>query len=307
MVELKCEFSPLVFAELYRLLACTRSLSDSLAYRLQEIHCSLEWLDEAAATYEGKWVSDLQYITVDTVDVFALSQPGHAELATWILAGLRNTGQCYDLSQNLLDAVLQHASSDIRTMPIPLAPSLSPQIVGWTLGCVMGSTDVLPIAPAVAPSDDNVAAAYSGFVEHVLLLQQTQLPWPEMMSTATYWRGYGLAEGLLPELGAGGPALHQLIGEASRSMAPPMYSRMQRHFKPFVSRRHALSHVADDSSRPRFVEVIQSGDNWLEMRTTVLGLTQFVFQEVSKYLVDTKPKSVRPGIWDSLTHELQTW
>lgn len=305
MAALKCEFVAIVYAELYRLLANDKRLVDSLALRLDEIRYDVDWLDEAIEAYEGKWTSDLQYMAHDSVGDFVLTQPDHAVLATWILAGLRNTGQCYDLSSELSHRVMERAQRDIPGLVVPLPSALSPVIYGWTLGCVVGSDD-LPAMPAVLPPEENVQQAFIGFMEHVLVLQSMVTPWPEMMSTATYWRGYGIAEGLLPEHGNGGHALAQLKNEASRTMAPAMYATLERYFKPFNQRRQSVSHVARDESRPSFVEVAATIQDWPDLRMAVVGLTQFVYQEVSKGLQDTPPRSIRPGVWDNLIHEIRT-
>jgi hypothetical protein len=305
VAELKCQFAAIVYAELYRVLTSKTVLADSLAFRLDEIRYGTDWLDEAIEAYDAKWTADLQYMSPDTVDDFALTQPDHAVLATWILAGLRNTGQCYDLSNDLSQRVMERVQRDLPGIAVPLPSALSPVIFGWTLGCVVGSDD-LPAMPAVLPPEENVQHAFLGFMEHVLLLQSMEPPWPEMMSTATYWRGYGIAEGLLPEHGNGGVALTQLKNEASRSMPASMYATLERYFRPFNQRRQSVSHVAQDESRPPFVEVAQTIREWPDLRMAVVGLTQFLFQEVSKELMEAPPRSIRPGVWDNLQHELRT-
>lgn len=227
-------------------------------------------------------------------------------LATWILAGLRNAGRCYDLSKDLQQRVLDRAQKDLPGLAVPLPSALNPVIYGWTLGCGVSSDD-LPAMPAVLPLEENVRHAFLGFMEHVLVLQSMATPWPEMMSTATYWRGYGIAEGLLPELGNGGHALNQLKNEAGPLMEPPMYILLERYFKEFNQRRQSVSHVARDDSRPSFVEVAKTIQDWDGLRMAVVGLTQFVYQEVSKELLNTPPHSIRPAVWDNLIHEIRTW
>lgn len=306
MAELSCNLSPLVFAELYRRLASTSALEESLTFRLQDIHYDMAWLEEAADAYQAKWEYDLQYVDAGNVDDFAVQQPDHALLATWILAGLRNTGPCYDLSSGVAASVLEKATAVIPGLSAPLPASLSPIIYGWTLGRLIGQDD-LPAVPAVLPEDDNVQAAFVGLVEHVLLLQGLPEPWPEMMCMAAYWRGYGLAEGMRPEEGNGGSALNRLRDEAQPSMEQPEFARLHRHFQPFVSRRHSVSHVATDSSRPSFTEVVETIRDWPDLRATIHGLTQFVFQEVARTLPDDPPpKALRSDPWARLMTELQT-
>lgn len=305
MDELTCQFSPLVYAELYRLLAATPALEDSLTYRLQELNYPFEWLNDAADAYRAKWEYDLSFADADCISDFVVEQPDHALLATWLLAGLRYTGPCYELSYDLATVVLEKATGAVRDLGTPLPPSLSPVVIGWTLGQLIGSYD-LPAAPAQPPDDDNVRAAFLGLVEHVLLLQKMAEPWPEMMCMATYWRGYGLAEGMLPELNSGGPALDQLLKEARLSMDSGEYGHLHRHFQHFNRRRQAVSHIADDHSRPRYVEVIETIKDWSDLRMTVQGLTQYVFQEVSKSLADSRiPSSLRRDPWAHLLPEIR--
>jgi hypothetical protein len=304
--ELSCGLSPLVYAELYRLLATTPALEDSLSFRLEEIDYRFEWLEEAGDTYRAKWEYDLRYADADSIGDVVLQQPDHALLATWILAGVRNTGPCYDFSSNLASRVLESATNDVTGLSFPLPPSLSPTVIGWTLGKLIGR-EGLPAVPAQLPDDDNVRAAFVGFVEHVLLLQTMPEPWPEMMCMAAYWRGYGLAEGMLPGLGSGGPALDQLLREAQLSMERPQYSQLHRHFQHFNRCRQAVSHIADDPSRPSYLEVVETIKDWGDLRMTVQGMTQFVCQEVSKRLADPPiPTSLRRDPWSYLLPEIRT-
>ncbi|WP_441958710.1 hypothetical protein [Mycolicibacterium houstonense] len=307
MEELNCQLSPLVYAELYRLLGTTAEFEDSLALRLDEIGYRLDWLSEATDAYRGKWEYDLQYIDVTTIGDYVLQKPGHALLATWILAGLRNTGHCYDVSSNLAAKVLESATKDIADLRTPLPASLSPTVIGWTLGKLIGR-EGLPAALAQLPEDGNVRAAFLGLVEHVLHLQTMQEPWPEMMCMAAYWRGYGLAEGMLPGHGSGGPALRQLLAEAQLSMQQSQYSLLHRHFEHFNQRRQAVSHIADDESRPSYLDVIETIKDWSDLRMTVLGLTQFVGQEVSKQLAESPvPRALRGDPWSYLLRDIEVW
>ena len=307
MGELNCDLSPLVYSELYRLLGTTREFEDSLSVRLGEIGYGFEWVEEASEAYQAKWEYDMQYIDADSIDTAVVEQPGHALLATWILAGLRNTGQCYGLSSNLTSNVLESATTDIGGLRAPLPPSLSPTVVGWTLGKLIGRED-LPAVPALLPDNDNVRTAFLGFVEHILLLLELPEPWPEMMCMAVYWRGYGLAEGMLPGPGGGGRALDQLLNEARLSMEHAQYSQLHRHFEHFNRRRQAVSHIADDPSRPAFVEVVETIKDWVDLRMPVQGITQFVCQEVSKRLADPPiPVPLRHDPWSYLLPQIQTW
>ena len=306
MAELNCNLSPLVYAELYRRLATTPALEESLTFRLQEINYEMTWLEEVADAYQTKWAHDLQYANAGSIDDFAVRQPDHALLATWILAGLRNTGPCYDLSSGVAADVLAKATAAVAGLRSPLPASLSPVIYGWTLGRLIGADD-LPAVPAELPADDNVRTAFGGLVEHVQLLQGLPEPWPEMMCMAAYWRGYGIAEGMRPEEGNGGYALRRLRDEAQPSMEQREYVLLHRHFEKFNQRRQAVSHIADDPARPRFVDVVETIRDWMDLRATVHGLTQFVFQEASRGFADAPPpRALRSDPWPRLMAELRT-
>lgn len=97
----------------------------------------------------------------------------------------------------------------------PLPPELSPVIVGWTLGQIIGLPPYeWPVAPATLPDDVNLRSAFLGLVHHALVLEGMAQPWPEMMQTSMYWRGYGIAEALKPDASEGSPAILQLLQEA---------------------------------------------------------------------------------------------
>lgn len=292
--------------QLYRLLASDEQHGEVLDSRLEQVGLSHSWLNEAADTYEAKWTADLTYATPGEIKSYALT-PEHSILATWVLASLRNTGHSHDLSSDLTGQVLQRALSDLPELNLPLPPVSSPVILGWTLGSVVGIGGLdLPVVPAALPEDINARAAFAGLVEHVLRLQVMPDPWPEIMCTSTYWRGYGIAEGLRPEFESGGLALRQLLGESQRLVPYSIQTELNRHFSPFSARRNALSHVADSQGRPRFIDVVDLVRDWQQLRPTILGLTLFVCQEVSKEVLEERPVAVRPGVWENLIHEIRT-
>lgn len=306
MGQLVCSFSPLVFAELYRLLDTREDLTDRLADQLDSINLSYAWLEEAAEAYATKWKHDVDYLTPKTLDDFALDAQ-HAEFASWLLSGLHFSGAPDDLSADLQSAVMARALEDIPDLETPMPPELSPVIVAWTLGRVISTCgDDTPIVPAVLPSDENARLAFTGLVEHLLVLQTMTPPWPEMMCTSMYWRGYGIAEALRPELSSGGEALKQLHREAYNSMPQHQRNNVQRHMSEFGARRNALSHVADMEGRPRFTEVATLAREKSDLELTVQAMGQFVFQEVARQLREQRPKVVRNEVWENLYRDLQT-
>ncbi|MFK0005085.1 hypothetical protein [Paenarthrobacter sp. NPDC090522] len=307
MGQLKSRFVPLVFAELYKLLASEKSYATALEDHLDFVHLPLEWLDEASEAYETKWKSDLGFVTPDSIQDVALSDQ-HTEFATWLLSGLRLIKSCGELSEKLETAILERALNEIEGMLLPLPPALSPTIIGWTLGSVIGrGGNDLPVVPAIWPQDANVRLAFEGLIEHVLALQEMQEPWPEMMQTAMYWRGSGLAEALRPEAGRGGLALERLRIGALSTMAEAQRHEVGRHLDDFNDRRNALSHITDDRSRLSFVDVIGELQPASSVSLTMRAMTQFVFHDLSASVREKRPKVVRQGAWESMKQEVEVW
>lgn len=305
-MELKCQLSPLVFAVLYRTLADDQAHQDLIAERLAEVDWEAGWLPAAADRYEKTWQGQLRQ-AASAADLAGLSEE-NALLASWILAALRFTGASYEFSQELRGVVTTRAREEIPGSPNALPPQLCPEVMGWTLGMVVGSIDrSLPVVPAALPADPNVRAAYEGLVEHVLHLGQTPVPWPEMLGTATFWRGTGLAEGLKPEARDGKDAISQLIIECRRTVPDHLGSRLSRHFEHFADTRNTLSHVADMSGRPRFIDVKDRARDWDQIYLTMWGITQFLGLQVSAELLGPASRTIRAGTWDDLQWELSVY
>lgn len=304
---MNCVFMPLVFAELYKLLAGEKQHSDALEDQLSSVHLPLEWLAEAGDAYNAKWTYDLEYLTPDSVAQFALTEQ-HSQFATWLLAGLHAGGACGELSAKLEAMVMTRALAEVDGIRTPLPPVLSPKIIGWTLGSVIGRKGSdLPVAPALLPFDENVRVAFEGLIEHVLAIQGMSQPWPEMMQTAMYWRGYGLAEALRPKEGEGARALKQLRLETFSTMAFAERVEVGKHLDNFNGRRNALSHVTDDQSRPRFVDVIDEVRQSSGIDLTMRAMTQFVFHDVARTAREYPPAVVRQGAWEAMEREIHVW
>jgi hypothetical protein len=315
-MELRCELSPLVFAELYKILAAESDLADVLEERLRRVELDHEWLLEAAEGYERKWQWFLSYAA--SLDDHESLPADHALLASWVLAGLRSTGSSYELGAQLRTAVTERAFGELDPSPADLPSQWRPVILGWTLGMAVGKEreagkpptyidHELPVAPAYLPLDVNVRAAYWGLVEHVLELAITDPPWPEMLGTATFWRGTGLAEGLRPEAGGGTDAIRYLILEVKHSVPDYFGRQIATHFSPFAERRNTLSHVADVVGKPRFVDVKELARDWSQIRLTISGVTHFLCIEAASQLSDSAANTVRSGTWDSLKNDIEVW
>lgn len=300
---LSCELSPLVFAELYRKLAGDTSCTEVLENRLADVRWNFTWLVEAAERYESTWQGNLK--VADGPDDLKALSPDHALLASWVMAPLRGRGSSYDFGRELRSAVTERAFAEIPSVAAELESRWKPVVVGWTLGMVTGSIDQdLPVAPAMLPADDNVRAAYEGLVEHVLHLSDLQSPWPEMVGTSTFWRGTGLAEGMQPEAANGTAAITQMVFEVRRILPDHVGHQIGKHFTQFAERRNTLSHVADRPGHPRFVDVKEDARDWNQIRTTVMGITQFLCSQIALELTESASRVVREATWDELRWEL---
>lgn len=301
---LSCELSPLVFAELYRMLAGDQTLVEALEDRLAVVGLEMSWLEVAADRYDKTWQGNLRVATC-TEELVALS-PAHSLLASWVLAPLQASGSSYEFGEALRNAVTQRALTEVPGGPRALPGQWKPVVSGWTLGMVVGEVDHhLPVAPpAMLPSDLNVRAAYEGLVEHVLHLGSLTPPWPEMVGTSTFWRGTGLAEGMQPDAANGQQAMSQLVITVCRILPEHLAKQIRQHFSQFAERRNALSHVANMPGRPRFIEVKEQAREWPQIRLTVMGITQFLCHQIAEELTDSASRAIREETWDELMWEL---
>lgn len=312
MAELNCCLSPLVFAELYRLLLSDTRVAKVLDDRLAEIGYDSDWLRDRADDYDAKWRNDASLLEPVTVDDYALPVE-HSLLATWLLAGLRNTGESYDLSARLLETVQRRMTSEAPLVGAR-PPSLSPVIRGWTLGMVTGALDPsLPMVLAHEPSDPHIAEAYRGLVEQVCHLQGVPEPWPELAGTALLVRTGGLAEALRP---SPPPPPHRglqysidlLLREAKPQAPLHIWERLRVNWINWVARRNVLTHVSPDAvAGLTFAASAAQVRTWYQVETTVLGVTQFICQEVSSELLDTLPHALSHDPWQYLQHDVKVW
>jgi hypothetical protein len=313
VAELSCKLSALVFAEVYRLLGTAAVYQENLDDRLMQLGYDRGWLEEASEAYDSKWQSDAAYINPEVAEDFALPVE-HALLATWLLASLRNTGDSYDFSANVREAVQRRMDREAQSLIGMRPPSLSPIIRGWALGRVDGALDpLLPMVPAAYPSDPHIAAAYLGLVEHLLHLESFDTQWPELAGTALLVRTGGLAEALRPPPP---PPPHRglshsidlLMSEARRHMPPQLWERLRRNWVRWVDWRNVLTHVLPgEGTGYTFSESAELLRTWERIELTVLGITQFICQEISQELLDSIPPALRTNPWESyLRREIQT-
>jgi hypothetical protein len=183
---------------------------------------------------------------------------------------------------------------------------------------VAGTLDAsLPVVLAMHPADEHVTEAYKGLVEQVLHLQNVSEPWPELAGTALYVRTGGLAEALRP---APEPApgerkkglqysFELLLGEAKLQTPLHVWERLRINWLSWVPRRNVLTHVKPDrDATTTFKEQAEQVRSWYEIQPTVLGITQFICQEVSLELQDSVPPGLRGADpWEYLQYDVKIW
>ena len=143
------------------------------------------------------------------------------------------------------------------------------------------------MVPAVPTTDADIAAAYTGLVDHVgALPRPTQ--WPELLSSAVHWRGAGLAESLSPQAQPNLCAsIGQLVSDSRPHMPPHRFEAMFRHWnrQELVPRRNVLSHVKSVSG-VAFAEATALLTDHRSGRPIVAGVTHFIWQQVASELAD---------------------
>lgn len=310
MGELSCGLSTLVFAELYRLLSSNQKHRVELEKRLDDLGYDLDWVATAADAYDARWRADADYLTPETAHDFALPVE-HALLATWILAGLRNRGDSYELSGELRAAVGTRMVNETPALAGHRPTSLSPIIRGWTLGMVAGTIDAqFPIVPAQLPADPHIGAAYKGLVELVLHLGSAGEPWPELAGTALLVRTGGLAEALRPPPERRGlnHSIQTLMGETSRQVPLHIQERLRSNWTRWVERRNVLTHVKpDEDASESFEDAAGLVRAWHQIELTIIGISQFICQEVSLELFESTPPALRNDPWDYLQRGIEVW
>tara|TARA_R100000365_G_C2747768_1_gene78023 strand:- start:645 stop:1556 length:912 start_codon:yes stop_codon:yes gene_type:complete len=294
-----CELSPLVFAELYSLLGDKTAWADTLEDRLADGGLDLAWLSEAAQMYSSYWD------TVTAASPMALLPDDHAHLASWILAALRLKEPSDNFSDELRDRVLQRYSADTGVATGILPEGAAGIVVAWTLGKVVGEFDVvLPVVPAKLPSDDDIAAAYTGLVEHVGTLPKST-PWPEMLGSSAHWRSAGLAESLSPRNPPSlSSSIGQLVSESQRHMESRKYLAMKTHWNDpkFVPRRNVLTHVKSDGIT--FDDAAKKASEHREITPTIAGVTQFICQHVADELADPGNRPPWGNLWPTMQYDI---
>ena len=298
---LKFELSHLVFAELYKILASRNSTSEKLEARLNAIELDHSWLETASHLYNTKWLEICE--GSNSVDDFSHLAYDHAEFASWILAGLRGTGQCTDISLELRSRVTDRFIKEVPSPPALVPPPWKPVIQGWALGTVIGQFDHdLPAIPPKMPEDINVCAAFEGLIEHVLFFDNACSLWPEISATAVHWRGSGLLEAMQPEARDAPDAMRLLLPTIRQYLTESQGRMLGQHFSSIVQPRNSLTHIAVMPNSPRFVDVVSEWRDERRINNTMMGVTQLLFAQYSSKLAD--PHSINPKIWDELHWDL---
>lgn len=87
-----------------------------------------------------------------------------------------------------------------------------------------------------------------------------------------------------------------------------LWERLGRHWVPWVDWRNVLTHVRPaEGAGHTFSESAELLQTWERIELTMLGITQFVCQEISQELLDSVPPALRTDPWGSyLRREIET-
>lgn len=299
-----CSLSPLVYAELYRLIAATADWQDAVDERLDNGGLYPEWLATAAEKYDAKWIEQ-----ATASDPYLVGDE-HAELASWILASLRLKKPSTAFSQELRDRILNRYRSEVDAGAGQSPEGFLVAVVSWTLGKVIGRYDVdLPVVPARLPVDDAVGAAYEGLVQHIVHLGEVrEVPWPEMLGTSTYWRGAGIAEAMQPDQEKLSDAIGWLVSGSRPHLEERDHDLIRKHWQgPFITNRNVVTHVRTDRGTT-FESASGTAGDKQAIRPTLLGITQFVFQQVSEELANQSVRTELGTLWDNkLVYDVEVY
>jgi hypothetical protein len=276
-----------------------REMADSLELRLSSLGYDLDDFAQWVEAYEANWRGQGSYVEANSDVEYAMSEQ-HAELATWILAGLRNWGDSEALSYELDQAVERRVVEAPSLAAAGRPQSLRPSIRGWTLGAIIPTNAPgLPMVLARNPDDEAIAEAYIGLVEHLAHIDElvsTNDSWPELVGSAVYVRVGGLAGALRPppppppDLGLSW-SIDKLMAESQRQIPATLLERLRKNWIRWVDLRNVLTHVRlhTGGSTASFGSAARNVRTWNDVETTVLGITHFVCQEVAFELADADP------------------
>jgi hypothetical protein len=287
-VELNCKLAPLVYADLYELLASDDTLRPRVEERLETLGREPSWLDEAARAYRASWEMEVQQAGNDPSQVLLVPLK-EAQLATWIMAPLRATGASATFSAELSKRVAKGARQGFATMG-RLPQEYRCTVIAWTLGRLCGDVDnSAPVVPADFPADPHVAEAYVGLLEHVCGLDPNLDPWPEMVGSSILWRVAGIAQGLwpLPQPNLRS-SLDWLMRGARLVMPSGFHAELTEDWHEFVAVRNGFTHVAKTLDGYGFAEVVGRMRSADEVRNYLRATTYFVCDSVSKQFADSE-------------------
>lgn len=301
MEHLTCQLSPATLAVLYEMLQDNQH-ADVMRMRANLLGEDVTVLAELKHLYEQWWSFCLKY-TRKQPELLQSAGPAHGQLATWFLSVFRGpslefSGELRRRTQELFRAALPDDQRDI-------AAQMRPTIIGWSLGSVPGDYDYsLPVIFAEESSDANVRLAYSGLVEHLVMLGQESSPWSEVHATAVIWRGAGIAEGLLPKENLVA-TLQYLTAQAKPMIPDGLQRELTQHWDEFIRIRNGLTHVAAKAGEYSFSDLEGKVTNHDDLRLCLFGVTHFVAENIRSALSDPDHDNNRTRMLDAIRSELR--
>lgn len=281
-MELTCELSPLAYQALYQTLSHQTDLRSAAIARIEQAGGTRDTLQDLSRGYQALWKFEVDQAAGDPAQLWAMNQK-HAWLATWVLASLRH--RLKRPSEEFSAQVRRIIADEIKALFGSATPpeTFQATVLAWTLGQVRGRLDVsLPVIPAIAVSDPDVALAYTGLIIHLLDLQGVGQPWPEVASSATVWRSAGIIDGLNTQKSKLlMPAIKEAMQQATDVIPPAVASLLWDHWTEFHKIRNGLTHVWKISNEYSFRDLVARVGEWGDVELSIRGITYFVFSEVS--------------------------
>lgn len=291
---------------LYEAITSEASWRKVAGERLEEFG-GVEVLTELQTGYRALW--DLQVgQSADDLGQLWPVDTKHAVLATWILAGLRRLRRpSEELSTRVRTIVDEEVLKCFGRVTYP--DLLRPIVLAWTLGQVRGHLDArVPVVPAIAPFDSDVALAYSGLITHLLNLQDARQPWPEVAGSANLWRTAGIIDGLKAHpqdnlMDAIKEAMKQLLDVTTEAFR----RELENQWEDFKNARNALTHISKGRDGYRFREVIERSVRWDEFQLPVRGVTYFLFSDISFRVTEEKQLIDPDRLLTEVFNEVDGW
>lgn len=299
---LTCQLAGVAYLSLYEEIAANPELRAAVAGRLEELGPTT--LDELVDAYRLYWrvFSDRTSMLFNEGHVLDPLPTRHGELASWLIAPLRTSGDSTELGHSARSRAL--GSVTAAGVAVDDMSVLNIAVVGWSVGQVWGDLDrSMPVVPAVPFDDEDLRVAYEGLVQHTGALAGTS--WAEMAGSAVFMRVAGLTEALRPQPKASlGSSISQLVGDCKPRLPTSVTNMFAgNEISRFVRIRNAFTHVKQEEGDPDglgFANVHELAIDHAMVKGLLRAASCFVCSEMSyRALADE-----RIGYWEQVLDDI---